>query len=598
MPNTRLNSHRSNAGSVHGPDEEAHDASDQMLDTDERTFDTPFPKPHVAHRWLREMTLQTGDFPRYSRRAIIPKELNTIQRYPLDSEYPHWADKDPEDMYPWIPATHPEGQLYFYHADRPIYTEAYLYQKAFRGEIADLLEYLDACIEWFVQRDGENPLGGNRELVVEVGDVDVILPDGTTPINWKYYIVDHDSKSLLWLRNHDVTAYVREYVHGAWSPSHYHYLTQSWYWLHCTFFPTGHRAPLDKEEIRRLAGLLDYAILDGMMSATSTNNFTADELRWMNDIVQHAEKQSEDERGITPELLAAVARMHSWIARWRFINFHGQRGVRLDVRQSVHQVDSQKRKRTLFIRILVLPLFLAPQQYLMELEDIYVDATISLPSWHRYFKKLLDEWDRLATVILTANVSFLAIPDVLQFPNNSPSESPTNNIQPFPPPLRSGPAILSYLSTIVVLGSIMIGLLLARQNRAQTETSTDAAQAQKYLSRQESRFFGFEPLVVLYSLPYALLIWATGLFLAALLYFALLTHDRLTIIVVAAGAGVVSMAIAWCAFAGTRPPEPVQEWTKWAYGSSMKKAEQVGEVFDVFKKHVSVSWAPVQRRIE
>lgn len=86
--------------------------------------------------------------------------------------------------------------------------------------------------------------------------------------------------------------------------------------------------------------------------------------------------------------------------------------------------------------------------------------------------------------------------------------------------------IFSYLSIVTSMGTVLLGLLLVRQNRGKVhrETPTDVVryhtdtlnimsphffcwQAQ-YLTSIKSKRFGLEPLAVVYSLPYALLMWA------------------------------------------------------------------------------------------
>ena len=53
----------------------------------------------------------------------------------------------------------------------------------------------------------------------------------------------------------------------------------------------------------------------------------------------------------------------------------------------------------------------------------------------------------------------------------------------------------------------MSGLLLARHNRSQVEHATDAVEARKYLEIHRSLVFDLEPMAIIYSLPYALLLW-------------------------------------------------------------------------------------------
>jgi len=65
-----------------------------------------------------------------------------------------------------------------------------------------------------------------------------------------------------------------------------------------------------------------------------------------------------------------------------------------------------------------------------------------------------------ATVLLNANVAFLAIQSVDQISeNNNPDRSPAQ--------------IASYLSIIASIGSIILGLLLIRQNRTKSRETAD-----------------------------------------------------------------------------------------------------------------------------
>ena len=67
---------------------------------------------------------------------------------------------------------------------------------------------------------------------------------------------------------------------------------------------------------------------------------------------------------------------------------------------------------------------------------------------------------RQATVLLNANVAFLAIQSVDQISeNNNPDRSPAQ--------------IASYLSIIASIGSIILGLLLIRQNRTKSRETAD-----------------------------------------------------------------------------------------------------------------------------
>ncbi|KAJ7914186.1 hypothetical protein B0H13DRAFT_2325629 [Mycena leptocephala] len=71
---------------------------------------------------------------------------------------------------------------------------------------------------------------------------------------------------------------------------------------------------------------------------------------------------------------------------------------------------------------------------------------------------------------------------------------------------RSTAQIASYISAVASLGGIIVGLILARQNRNRCDANID--EAADYLAQHSDSPFGFQPLASLYSVPFALLMWA------------------------------------------------------------------------------------------
>jgi hypothetical protein len=109
---------------------------------------------------------------------------------------------------------------------------------------------------------------------------------------------------------------------------------------------------------------------------------------------------------------------------------------------------------------------------------MWVDGIMHASVWVECMKKMSEEWQEFvffvssslhactmiksnpqqATVMLNANVAFLAIQSVdVDGPRRSPAQ------------------ISSYLSVIANIGSIILGLLLMRQNRTKTKETADEA---------------------------------------------------------------------------------------------------------------------------
>lgn len=103
------------------------------------------------------------------------------------------------------------------------------------------------------------------------------------------------------------------------------------------------------------------------------------------------------------------------------------------------------------------------------------------PSWK--FPNNTRQTSAQATVMLNANVAFLAIPDVIIFPDNDVQPGAGTNIQNYLTPLRSPAAIASYVSILCSVGSIVLGLMLVRHNRTRSrDNSPEAVSRVRYES--------------------------------------------------------------------------------------------------------------------
>jgi hypothetical protein len=112
-----------------------------------------------------------------------------------------------------------------------------------------------------------------------------------------------------------------------------------------------------------------------------------------------------------------------------------------------------------------------------------------------------------ATVLMNASIAFLAIPTV------------DNGQNTF---TRSTGQIAGYISVVASLGSVIVGLILLHRNRTQkddidvmvachfaleTSIMTQIIEQVSFLGSHFRAYFGFETLALLYSLPFALLMW-------------------------------------------------------------------------------------------
>jgi len=205
-----------------------------------------------------------------------------------------------------------------------------------------------------------------------------------------------------------------------------------------------------------------------------------------------------------------------FFAYGRYVNFFGQREARLSHDQSIfHGKDN---KRTWLITLMSFWLFFAPEVHLKALDSVYIDFVVCQHKWGKFVLKVQNEWRelvRIGTVLLTANVAFLAIPSI-------DSATPGANTQSgigagsF---TRNPAQVISYLSIVFSTGCMVTGQLLLRHHLIRPHDS--AERVDKYLRSYHDTHRGLETLAILYSLPQSFLLWAIASFFVAFVFVAL-----------------------------------------------------------------------------
>ncbi|KAI0280238.1 hypothetical protein BGY98DRAFT_1061030 [Russula aff. rugulosa BPL654] len=283
-------------------------------------------------------------------------------------------------------------------------------------------------------------------------------------------------------------------------------------------------------------GTLMHGCVDVITSTSSTLPYDDDTMRNMMAFVQAAKEATSSLEYYN----AGMTRLLSLFAHWRFLYFHGQRHARLLQGQSVY--DKPRWERSLLITLMSPLLFLAPHAYLREMEKIWVDDIIRDPDWRRFMIKLVAQWKSVilwSTVMLTANVGFLAIPGVVLSNINGSNLTSASQVTIFKSPTQ----IASCLSIQASIGSIVVGMPLLRRHMA--KIWSDPTNASTYLYRNSHSAFGLEPMAVVFSLPWAFLVWSVATFFIALLLFCFTISNKATRISVAAVSIMVVMLVVW-----------------------------------------------------
>ncbi|KAK0193419.1 hypothetical protein F5146DRAFT_925315 [Armillaria mellea] len=345
-----------------------------------------------------------------------------------------------------------------------------------------------------------------------------------------YYFADHVHRSVFWLDDLDArTLSILDVI--TTEPSHLAHAIEARYWHHCRLFPACQE--MTSDTIEEVKDFLLYCITGKAVEARAM-------ILNLKNFSETIETVSTARYGFAlPELQqylnipgswSVVARLyppgydaisHIIIARIRYMLFYGEPGVD---RGSGLTTDTGKRSHTPLIALLSPLLFFAPDVHCVALQGVWYNG-VPKTEWSAFIQKLSAEWQELiinATVLLNANIAFLAIQSIDNFSADKG---------------RSPAQIASYISTIVSVGSICLGLLLLQRYRHKSRV---------YTTLQVSMsLHGLETLAIMYSLPWALLMWAMICFLTAFCLMCF-TASGLSVRMIAGSAlSVISLLILW-----------------------------------------------------
>ncbi|KAH9031675.1 hypothetical protein EDB85DRAFT_1328466 [Lactarius pseudohatsudake] len=508
--------------------------------------------------------------PRYSKKVTVPRVRKNYDIQRLTTTFPHVPivpeQGPPEvvDCAPWIPATHPDGALYFYDKDKRLFTDTDMHNFELKEEMEAFYQYL----QWIIRHEELIIPSNNYDLVLD------IMPTEFGRMQWSYYYACHETRCLFWLDKYDANHMISE-VFCVTSPTHVQHRLEALYWTHWSLFPVvfdgRHLQPAVYDE---LVGILSHGCIDVMTSKTSTLPYDDDTMQKMIKLVRKAKESesgacvvyhtagvSESQNRFDFGILLLTrrvyqARLLSFFAHWRFLYIHGQQHARLIRNQTVYSGEIQK--RSLLITLISPMLFLAPEVHLQDIKKLWTDEIIIETVWKNFMTRLVGEWEELilwSTVMLTANVGFLAITGVVISNVNNSEMTSASTLKIFLSPAQ----IASSMSILASVGSIVVGLFLVRHNRSKQKE--DPAGASTYLYKSTHRVFGLEPMAIIFSLPWALLMWAMVKFFIALLLFSFYQSNTPTRVVVAVASTMLAALVVSCIGWAWESSDGREEWT-------------------------------------
>ncbi|KAG1872957.1 hypothetical protein DFJ58DRAFT_651625 [Suillus subalutaceus] len=383
----------------------------------------------------------------------------------------------------WTTLVHPEGSRYFLNERKRTFTEVDMFDPQIHGRIEYHMQYLWSGLESTVKRDKLDLDMTQVDLVLELKNNDASASSVTVCC---YYFVNHNSRCLFWLHESDVKDVLSD-CKGVKSLSHIRLAIQAQYWcvLHWEYFPN--LCVVLQDHVDEVKDTLMHATCDHMTSKRSSALGDVIELKDYISVVD----------GINVGALSFVYLAvidDDFPGDNQFINFHGENCVRLISDRTVH---GWAYTPSLLMVVVAPLLFLDPVTQVQELHRAFVDEIASTARWNALSSKLkgrLQDSNLLATVLLNANVGFLAI--------NSVDRGGRSAIQ-----------MASYMSLATSFGSIILGIFLVWHER--TSGDNTAMEAATFALRLHDKKHGLESLAIIYSAPKALFMWGMIFFFVA-----------------------------------------------------------------------------------
>lgn len=467
------------------------------------------------HLGIRAMSAEGVQKERYEKRKPISRDAKnySIPFMTMDPIEPH------RSLPPgWQVHIHPEGCIYYSYESEEnfdgcskkirVTTQADLVHERVAETIENIAKFLygHAC------QYPSFPVNA-VDLVLELIDVGEIIG---------YYFVHHENRCLFWLHDFDAIEILQECC-GATELSHKQIELEAQYWKHLDLFP--HTSALHSQILRQLQRIIRFAISDCMTSEVSAVcAFSIDVLKNTLDLIKDVDVDNDYIQSAHDKCF--IARMMNHFRHCQYLNYHGQQGARLSRDQTVHG-DSYE-KRSVMMKCLAPLLFNAPYEHIRSLQRLYVDSIVNQLDWRTFVQKLnaeMQAFNLLATVLLSVNVGFLAIQSVDNGRGYSLSQ------------------VASYVSVISSFGSMLLGVNIARESY--TKGPDMVGNVQAHLQSLVHPKHGLETLAIVYSLPYALLMWGMIFFVLAFFTECFQHPSAVTSVPVSVMAFIVLVLVGW-----------------------------------------------------
>ncbi|KAG1729140.1 hypothetical protein EDB19DRAFT_129991 [Suillus lakei] len=450
-------------------------------------------------------------FDRHSREfSMIDPSISDYKIKAYQVQYPSHDGNLPVG---WTAHVHPEGARYFLHAQTRTYTESDVCSLEVLNDIIYFSNYLHGELRLAID---------NKKIEIDYDEVELVLEPKKAvcaEIMCCYYFVNPTERCLFWLDEYDAEDMLGE-CRGVTALSHKRLAVQAQYWKHWELFPN--LCLVAQDILDELKELMLHATCDHLTTTRSAAALSADELKQYFEIVKYIRVNPSGDRAHAVVIIGRI--MHTF-CRNQYLNFHGQPCARLSVDQTVR---GWSYKPSIYMTIFAPLLCMAPVAHVRSLHTSFVDDLASTSEWKIFITRLngqLQNLNLLGTVLLGANVGFLAIQTV----DSGAGRSPTQ--------------IASYISLVLSFGSIALGLTFITLDLTGRDRGSEAS---RFLQRMNDGKHGLEKLAMIYSLPYALLMWSMLFFIVAFSYEWCSPGDAVSRSIVGAVLLTVCGLVVWC----------------------------------------------------
>ncbi|EIW78568.1 hypothetical protein CONPUDRAFT_145744 [Coniophora puteana RWD-64-598 SS2] len=417
----------------------------------------------------------------------------------------------------WKMLHHPEGSNFYYHESLRTFTDVNVCDDDIQGDVEFYANHFRSKLELLLLHHSNHleeyqiDAIKNKSLLV----LEPQLNSAEDDVDICYYFVNPEGQSLFWI--HDVNSLLWG-LEGVRDMSHKRLGIAAYYWKHCMMYPVACEINdniLDDAKSTMIFAKCNYTSTDTIGHLLNVHDIDT-YLSVIDDIKVGATRQES-------RAVCAIGRIMHNITYNQFMNFHGTTNARLYDEDVYGWILGWDYYPSLWMELGSWFLFRAPKAYVSTLHDIYLNKIANRYTWREFITRLhmqLQDFNLLATVLLGANVGFLSIQSVDNGDNGQ----------------KSFTQIASYWSLTTSVGSIVLGTFLVRFH--QSEGHKDVGAVASFLKKMHSHKRGLERLAVVYSLPYALLMWSLVFFSVAFITEAYQAGDRYDIISLAVVLGL------------------------------------------------------------